>query len=396
MPPEREAEPLTLARLNRILESPLLKEVPNDLYAAPERSEEPTDFSLEQATDEDLGYQAPFLTRLAKNRFARGLMSFLGLAGATKGLATGSESFKEYDRQQEVQQEIVSLAYDSSLDLTDVPLHEQLDLQEKVQITDSEMTRGELLNVLSENFTEQTTGLNGLARNIADTQLGNGQKGIDIFRFQVAYGDQVPLTGDALELLGEVVGFTPQEFAAYSKIIRTSVLERADLGNGMFYHDADQLNLNQAPEQSKALHRQRLEQSLSLTREIVKSLDFTTTSDAEQKEVVRVVSEAIRETIEADNAWTQAAGYTKDWSNTGLQKTFSDTFAGELLSASDEAELAWKKVSALDQDPEGNIHLLAEAMSQQLQEKGEAFFTKASQLDPTAKIFTEGQQHFAD
>ena len=197
--------------------------------------------------------------------------------------------------------------------------------------------------------------------------------------------------------------------------MRNSVLERPDASGsgivGLQYHDSENYNASSAPEGhgTGATNRQRLDSTITIATEIIRSLEVSDMTDGERKEVVKAVQEAIQKTIETDNLWTQAVEYTQHWSESSFRDGFTTSVENVLhgtmgekpmfdriLQADEDVDLAWMKVKALEKNAGGQVHKLADVITESLDDKGTHFFAKALVIDAQAPAFQKGLEHFSN
>jgi tetratricopeptide (TPR) repeat protein len=377
--------------------------------------------------DDDVDFKPSLLQRMAKNTWARAAFRFIGVIGAAEGMREGINAYQEVGRQNEVQQEIVQTAYESSFDLEDagIKFEHQID-PENTEVTfddGDKLTGREVLDTLNQGMTEWANadykGLFGITDDgIAEIKLADGSKGIDVLKLEWAYGDQMKSyhmdSPERAGMLRQATGLDEAEFDMIGKVYRDSTLERPDASAGgllgLQYHDGGNFNVNDAPEgtTSKETHEQRLDDTLKIATEIIRSLDVADMSKDQQQSLTEALTDAIKETIEADNAWTQAVSFTENWGQDTVQRGFTAESTNaihterttapmidRLIEADQEADLAWRKLAAMESDADGKVHSISEAIRDSLDAKSEAFFKQALELDPDAEAFKKGLEHFS-
>jgi hypothetical protein len=382
---------------------------------------------LLEVDDDASDYRPSLFQRLAKNPWARAAFRLIGVVGASEGVREGVSSYQELGRQREVQQEIVQTAYESSLDLEDagIKFEHQIDPEHTVVTFNdgTKVTGREVLDSLNLGMTEWASesykGLFGITDNgIAETQLSDGSKGVDVLKLEWAYGDQLKSfhmdSPERVDILQKATGLNSAEFDVLGKVYRDSTLERPDASAGgllgLEYHDSDNFNINNAPEgtTSQATHEQRLGDSLKIATEIVGSLDVAEMSVDERKRFTEALTDALQKTIEADNVWTKATAFTSNWSEDVVARGFTTKAAeaipteqsvipmyDRLIEADQEVDLAWRKLAAFESDADGKVHDISAAIRDSLDTKSENFFKQAIELDPEAEAFQKGLAHFS-
>jgi hypothetical protein len=367
-----------------------------------------------ELSDDEL-LKPSLLQRLGRNKSVRALMGALNLFGVGKGVDASLEAYRNVEKDESVQMSILDVAYGSSLELeddegNDFVFEHKLDTEQTVNLdNDNTIKRSDLLRSMNENLTASAEnmapgGLDGLIEHIADTQGPDGKTQIDAFKFYLAYNDQIPMSAAGTELLQAATGLSEVELDSLAEVVRDSVLQMPDVRMGItgriFYH-ADQINTIDAEGDVAKLNEARLEQTIDIAREVVKTLDFESMTEAERAQAIEITQNAIRATIDLDNAWTTAANYTGHWNEPLMQASFAASnesqpgMKDKIMEADLEANLALKKLASLEKGP-GHLHDLTAALSDNLEDKGRAFFELAAQLDPESDVFKSGLAYYAE
>lgn len=369
---------------NRLIAGGLAAPMPGEALAAPE-TPRPSVTHKAPAPRTKEPPAGGIMRRIAKSRIAKAayaVAAVLGLGGKAVGAV---EDFRDTsEKRAQAHETVRHIAMESSFGMAERYGVVSLDLphaEDVIHFPDGETkTRGELIGMVDTWYTtliKDGHGPMGIMTEQCSATLPDGSSGLDALKCNDLYGDQVRLDSKALSLLAEVHGYRKDEIITHGKIIRDSVMQLPSgvaFGNGtltMTYFDVQNLS-DTFDGQRAEIYDGYYNDASKMAFTAIRALDI----GSADKEKIAAIQSTIKAEILLSNATMLAAADTMYIKNTyaaeALMHGLDDKLTGQhfashmekLTAAHEDADLAWKKLAAHEQNTNGPLHTMERGLAE--------------------------------
>lgn len=362
----------------------------------PEDDEEQPDFSTP-------------LSRLGKNRFARGFFALAGLLGAGKSIEAGANALERIDTQNEAVQELrMQLS-----DLDYEPISDLPEPEDEFTLDDGTTTTyGELKTVVDQVFTygmdvptesgeiqhvpglldtkdafgNKWGGASWLMENFGET-LPDGTKVVDTLHTTIAAPElrnaNFGLSSDFFDAVGQTRGISGEDVKLYDDMMRDSLWYRADMAGGMPYMHGDLQELPLGFDRAE-IRQDMQEFADDLALDVISAADLDNADPETRREVVSAVQEIIRTEVELQKARIEL---TQEIDNYGSISTEQDIEKKqqEVQDLETKLDLATKTLG-LKAD---GLKPVAEQLSLEHQENSQQFYETAKKSGVALEVWEQ-------
>ncbi len=409
--------------------------LPKDFTAIPEHSilseslKSPDSIDDSDPTEEDFAsYRGnQVLRKFAQSKVGKVLFGAAGLFGIGQSISTGKEaietSFERGEAREAIHAEILDTTIERAARDHGLRFEHLTDMKETITFEGGEAaTRAEMLSLLNDTWTDQllnpdTSGLTKreadfnktrakalfsmIEANTGSYATDSGQK-LDVRKVFDAYGDQLRMqhNQEFTGMLSALTDYSPANLRTHADVMRNSVLQAPDIRMGMYgmyEYDADNYSAHYADHRAKD-KQERYDFADAFSMEVLEALDVDANPELRQ-DAANAAKESIRAIIHLDNEWTQVGTSLSGWNTHNIIRDGfmqdSTNYDGKPLQAGIEqfreaeqdAELALKKLAALEKNPNGSVHKMVDALLQAQEARAEKVFSEAKELGQGAEEF---------
>lgn len=355
---------------------------------------------------------------MRESRIARSVYALGAIFGISKAAVAGIEDLRsDQERRDFAHERMNEIVTQSAFGMAEqygvISLDNLPSPDDELTFPDGEtLTRNELTGKMDVAYTKLMKEKGGPVLTMGEqcaTTLPDGTNGFDALKCNAIYGDQVRLSEPMQKLLAAAHGYSVDELTVHGKIIRNSVIQDPGsiiIGSGvktMAYFEYGSVSESYKSERTE-LYEQYYDDASTIAFEAIRTLDI----DPGDTEAIRAVQNVIKAEIHLSNESLVVAGdiqnITNDYSAamlmTGeLNGEHFTPHIDRLHDALDDADLAWKTLSALESDTSGTMHTLTAGMRDVHQAKTDSllragrdagshpefFLEQLNKLDPGAK-----------
>lgn len=368
-----------------------------------------------------------FLKKLAKSKVARALFGIAGMIGVGKSLQTGGEFIERSAERSAAREVIHGEILDSTIERAardhGLAFEHLTDMNETMTFNDGQTTtRSEMLTVLSDSWTYQLLNPDASGLSVRDAEFnrtrakglfsmiegsvgsytGDNGKALDARKVFDAYGDQLRMHHNAnfTEMLSAITDYSPANLRTHAEIMRHSVLQAPDVRMGFYgmqEYDMDKYSSTYSEHRAEDF-KERYDFADKFSIEVIESLDLDANPEL-RPDAAKATQDAIKAVIHLENQWTQVGTSLEGWNSHEIIRdgfvADSKSYDGKPIEAGieqfreaeEKAELALKKLAALEKNPDGSIHKMVEALLEAQEEKAEKVFSQATHLGQGAEEF---------